>query len=64
MNCFQMSSAPWSRTRPGQERDASRILEMVRNEGWVVPTEPMLLDLLCHENVFVTTDADDNVLSK
>ena len=64
VNCFQMSSAPWTATRPGEERDASRILEMLHEDGWVVPTETMLMDLLRQGVVRVTTDADDHVLSK
>ena len=61
---FQMSTVPNTSTRPGHERDADRILEMVRGEGWTVPTELMLMDALHHGVVRVTTDADDHVLSK
>ena len=59
-----MASVPWTTTRPAEERDAGRILEMAHDEGWAVLTKPMLKDLLVHGVASVTTDADDHILSK
>ena len=64
INYLQMSSAPWTRTRPAEGRDEGRILEMAHGEGWDVLTQPMLKDFLGHGVVSVTTDADDHILSR
>ena len=64
IGCSMQMSAPRTITRPGEERDAGRILEMTRQQGWVLPTEPMLMDNLRHGVVWVTTDDKDHILSE
>ena len=61
---FQMSASPRMVTRPGRERDIGRIIEMVHEEGWLVPIEQMVRDALLHGVVSVTTDNEDHILSE